>query len=66
MGRKAVVVVQSWAGRSVVPVTIVGETKMLWRVRLDADKPRKLAGRNVWRQPGDVFLVPKTAVRLLD
>jgi hypothetical protein len=66
MERKAVVVIQGWAGRSEVPVTIVGETNTRWRVRLDGNEPQMLAGRNVWRQPGEIFLVPKTAVRLID
>lgn len=62
---KAIVAVDGWAGRSEIPVIIIGETPKRYRVRLDSDKPEKLAGRNVWRQPGEVFLVPKYAVRKL-
>lgn len=52
--------IDGWAGRSRTRVEIVGQTATRWRIK--AIERTKLAGRNRWLEPGDVALVPKSAV----
>lgn len=54
----AYVAIDSWAGRRLVEVEIVGETPQRYRVRLVEDSMLP-SGR---KHKGDVVLVPKTAV----
>ena len=60
---RAVLALDSWAGRTEHPVEIVGETPKRYRVRILEDwlglPSRRVASR------GDVVLVPKYAVRIL-
>jgi hypothetical protein len=65
MERPAVIVTQSYAGRTEWPCMLVfgGETPKRYRVRVLQDT--KLAGRNRWALEGTEVLVPKTAVRFL-
>ncbi len=59
----ALLCLQSWAGFTKHAVTIVGETPKRFRVRIDEDMvrlPSKRTGRR-----GDVFFVPKHAVKLV-
>lgn len=57
-----VLLIDSWAGRSRHPVEIVGETPKKYRVKL-LEKAR-LPGKRC--ESGDIVLVPKTAVKLVD
>lgn len=52
----------SWAGYREELVEIVGETPKCYRV-ICADRPVKLPRR--WLKPGEVDLLPKTAVRIV-
>ncbi len=60
---RAVLALDSWAGRTEHPVEIVGETPKRYRVRILEDwlilPSKRVAER------GDVVLVPKYAVRVL-
>lgn len=53
---KGCVHLESWAGRTTVPVEIIGHTKKRTRVKVLADEPLK-----GWKA-GDVVLVPAYAV----
>lgn len=48
---------QGWAGRTVHPVEIVGETPKCYRVKLLKDSA--LPGARRWGKAGDVVLMPK-------
>jgi hypothetical protein len=61
MNKPAVVCVNSWAGRIEYPCRIVGETPKRWRI--EVDMPVKLP--RLVLHPGEVRLVPKSAVRLI-
>jgi hypothetical protein len=60
--QRALLLMDSWAGREVVYCTIVGETPQRYRIRLaqDAVLPGKRA-----HSKGDVVLVPKYPIRPL-
>jgi len=62
--RSAVILVDSWAGRERIAVTVIGETRTKYRCQLTQDA--KLPGRNNWQSAGHVFLAPKTAVVFTD
>lgn len=62
--RSAYIVVDSWAGRERIPVTVIGETAKRFRCQLTQDA--KLPGRNNSQSAGHVFLAPKTAVVFTD
>ncbi|RPJ40084.1 MAG: hypothetical protein EHM35_00310 [Planctomycetaceae bacterium] len=55
----AVLLLDGWAGRSRIPVEVVGETPKRYRVKLLADA-RLPGGRQF--QAGAVVLVPKHAI----
>lgn len=58
--RSAFILVDSWAGRERIAVTVIGETAKRYRCQLVQDA--KLPGRNNYQTAGHVFLAPKTAV----
>lgn len=53
---------QSWAGFTKQEIVVVGETAKRYRITTASKKPVRLAGRLRYLQPGEVALVPKTAV----
>lgn len=58
--REAVVVYDSWAGRTEEPVEVIGETPKRYRVRF---RRAGFVGGNRAHAVGDIGLVPKYAVR---
>jgi len=58
---QAYIVVDSYAGRRMLPCRIVGETPKKYRV--EVDEPTLLPPRNMVLAPGESQLVPKSAVR---
>jgi len=58
----AVLVTNSYAGRVETPVKVVCETPK--KVRIRAVTETKIGGRNRWLAPGEVALVPKSAVKI--
>ena len=54
----------SWAGRTETLVEIVAETPKRYRIR--ALSKTKLAGRYRWLEEGQITLVPKYAVRIIE
>ena len=61
--RAGVVALDGWAGRTEVPVTVVGETPTRYRVRRGAAATLPGYRRRV---TGDVVLVPRAAVRITE
>jgi len=61
--RPAIVAMDSWAGRTEEPVTVIGETPKRYRVRFHR---RGFVGGNRRHEAGEVGLVPKYAVRFTD
>lgn len=59
--KQAVVMIDSYAGRSEIPVDVIGETGGRYRCVLRA--VASLPGRNNIRPAGFVFLAPKRAVK---
>lgn len=57
-GRPGTVALETWAGRSLHRVTVLGETPKRYRVRYEEDAP----GYAGYRRRGTVHLVPKHAV----
>ena len=64
MNRKAVVCIDSWAGRQEKPCRVVGETPK--RYRIEVDVPTTLPPRFSTLFPGKTKLVPKRAVKFVD
>ena len=62
--RKAVVCVNSWAGRQEHKCTVVGETPK--RCRIMVDQPTALPPKYTLLLPGMKRLVPKTAIRFTE
>ena len=60
--RSAYILVDSWAGRERIPVTVIGETAKRYRCQLTQDA--KLPGRNNNQTAGHDSQAPKTAVVL--
>ena len=54
-------VISGWHGSTAQMVVTVGITPKRFRVR--AITRTRLTGRNRWLEPGDIALVPKSAVR---
>lgn len=61
---KAVVCVNSWAGRSEHPCRIVKETPK--RYLIEVDEPTALPPKFTLLLPGSTRLVPKYAIKFLD
>lgn len=53
---------QDWSGYSKTEVLIVSVTPKRYRITPVGNEPVKLSGRDRWLRPGQVALVPKTAV----
>lgn len=60
-GRRAVLCLDTYAGRREHPCRVVGETRT--RFRIEADQPTPLPGSRVL-QPGSTTLVPRYAIRV--
>lgn len=60
--RKGYLYIETFAGQSRSPVTVIGETAK--RYRITVETRTKLAGRHRWLEPGPSALVPKYAVDL--
>ena len=63
MSEEAVVCVNSFAGRREYPCRVVGETPKRYRIMVN--NPTPLPPRFSLLLPGQIKLVPKSAVRLL-
>lgn len=61
--RPALLVVDSWAGRTRTRVDVIGQCGTRWRIRAISDT--KVAGRNHWLRPGQVCRVPCGAIVFL-
>lgn len=61
--RSAVLMIDSWAGRSEIPVTVFGETPKRYRCILACDA--KMPGRNNYKKHGEVVLAPKQAIKFV-
>ena len=61
--RRAVVCVNSWAGRQEHPCQVVGETPKRYRIVVDV--PTALPPRFTVLMPGTEKLVPKYAIRFV-
>jgi hypothetical protein len=60
--RNALLWLDGWAGRSSVPVIVIGETPKRYRIK--TLRRTRLGGRNRWLTAGATALVPKRAVTL--
>jgi hypothetical protein len=66
MSSKAELLIQSWAGLIRHEIEIVGQTPKKYRVKWIKDEPFIPPKSGTVRQKGDIFLVPKTAVRIIE
>lgn len=62
--RKAKLNFNDWAGCRSVEVIVVGETPKKYRIKTAGEDPIRLAGRYKYLRPGEVALVPKSAVTI--
>lgn len=61
--RLAILVLQSWAGRTEQRVRVVGETERYYEISPVGEKHVRLAGRLRHLRPGETALVPRTAIQ---
>jgi hypothetical protein len=59
--QRAVLALDGWAGRRLIPVEVIGHTPKRVRVRILAEQGAMLPGRR-WAAYGDVVLAPRHAV----